>query len=176
MAFNNCRITGTRFDDIGINRALCQKVDGTDFSSFFFKDANKFFADSFTFSFGIGNTCQFRQNRSDASMRMKFIPESLKAASTSSPSFFALNRDQQKYRSIGCQRHGKSRPLPQSCRPRLKEPVRPYRHRQSDARLQQLVWHSLPSSMYRCIYILQRGSYATFPYRVPYEALQDGIA
>lgn len=87
MALDDGSIAGTGFDDVGVNRPLRQEVDGSDFTAFVFKDADKFFTDDFPLPFGITDASSLERKRSDASTRMKFMPLSLNAFSTSSPSF-----------------------------------------------------------------------------------------
>ena len=59
MAFNSCRFAAeAAFYNVRINGALCQIVNSTDFLSFFFKYANEFFADNFTFAFWSSYACQ----------------------------------------------------------------------------------------------------------------------
>ncbi len=59
MALDDGSIAGTGFDDVGINRPLGQEIDGTDFTAFVFKDADKFFANDFPFPFGIADAFEF---------------------------------------------------------------------------------------------------------------------
>ena len=59
MALNSCRFAAeAAFYNVRINGSLCQIVNSTDFLSFFFKYANEFFADNFTFSFRSSYACQ----------------------------------------------------------------------------------------------------------------------
>jgi len=60
MTLNSCRFAAeAAFYNVRINGALCQIVNSTDFLSFFFKYANEFFADNFTFAFRSSYSCQF---------------------------------------------------------------------------------------------------------------------
>ena len=61
MALDDGSIAGTGFDDVGVNRPLRQEVDGSDFTAFVFKDADKFFTDDFPLPFGITDAFKFRK-------------------------------------------------------------------------------------------------------------------
>ena len=58
MGFDDCGISQTAFDDIGINRTLHQIIYLADFSCFIFKYTDKFRADDFTLLFGVGYALQ----------------------------------------------------------------------------------------------------------------------
>ena len=58
VAFDDGGIAGAAFDDVGVDGALGQEVDGADFSAFVFEDADEFFADDFSFLFGLGDAFQ----------------------------------------------------------------------------------------------------------------------
>ena len=49
MAFDDGRIFGAAFDDIGIDGSLEQKIDIVELAGFFLKDADKFGANDFSF-------------------------------------------------------------------------------------------------------------------------------
>jgi len=56
MAFDRRSGNGQRFDDVGINRSLCQPLDIFQLKSFFLENIDKSLADDLSFPFGIGNT------------------------------------------------------------------------------------------------------------------------
>lgn len=59
VAFDDGGIARAAFDDVGIDGALGEEVDGADFSAFFFEDADKFFADNFSLLLGVGDALEF---------------------------------------------------------------------------------------------------------------------
>ena len=75
VALDDSGVTGARFDDIRVNRTLRQEVDSADFTAFVFKYADKFFADNLALPFRFADAASFDRKRSDASTRIKFMPE-----------------------------------------------------------------------------------------------------
>ena len=59
VRFNNFSSFGTAFCDVRINGTLTEEVNAFNFASFFFEYADEFFADDFTFLFGVSNAFQF---------------------------------------------------------------------------------------------------------------------
>ena len=81
MGFDHGRITFSAFDHIRIDRSLSQDIDLTQLLGFFFKDADEFFTNGFSFIFGIRDPFQFLQKallRIDPDqLQSKGIPEGL---------------------------------------------------------------------------------------------------
>lgn len=55
VALNDRSLTDSRFNDIGIDGTLCQKVDLADLPPLILKDTDEFLADNFAFAFRIRN-------------------------------------------------------------------------------------------------------------------------
>lgn len=61
VAFDDRRVAGAAFDDVGVDRALNEIVDLADFSSLFLENADEFLADDLAFGLRVGDAGEPRQ-------------------------------------------------------------------------------------------------------------------